>query len=366
MFTVQIAVSDTGIGISPEQQEKLFTSFEQADSGTARRYGGTGLGLAISKRIVTLMGGDIWIESELGKGATFTFTIKVRRGKGEEYNYLPPDINWENVNVLAVDDAEETREYFGQIAERFGISCDTAADGDEALALMARQATRQRAYDVYFVDWRLPNMDGIELTRRIKARAKGNGRGEPMVVMISAVEWAEIEREALLAGVDRFVQKPLSLSNIADCLNGLFAASAIRQAEIEAETVDDLSAYRVLIAEDVEVNKEVVLALLEPTGLVMECVENGVEALERFRAEPARYDLIFMDVQMPEMDGYEATRSIRALDVAEAQTIPIVAMTANVFREDVENCLAAGMNDHVGKPLDLPEVIAVLRKWLPA
>jgi signal transduction histidine kinase/CheY-like chemotaxis protein len=356
-FTVQIAVSDTGIGISPEQQEKLFTSFEQADSGTARKFGGTGLGLAISKRIVMLMGGDIWIESELGKGATFVFTIKVRRGKGEEYNYLPTDVNWDNVSVLAVDDAEETRNYFGQMAERFGISCDTAANGEEALAMLTQTA----GYDVYFVDWRLPGMNGIEVTRRIKAQSEGGA----MVVMTSSADWREIEADALQVGVDRFVQKPLSLSNIADCLNGLFAVSAIRQTEIEAGDLNDFSAYRVLIAEDVEVNREVVMALLEPTGLEMECSENGLETLERFKETPARYDLIFMDVQMPKMDGYEATRVIRALDIPEAKTIPIVAMTANVFREDVENCFAAGMDDHVGKPLDLPEVMSVLRKWLP-
>jgi signal transduction histidine kinase/CheY-like chemotaxis protein len=356
-FTVQIEVSDTGIGISPEQQDKLFTSFEQADSGTARKFGGTGLGLAISKRIVMLMGGDIWIESQLGEGATFLFTIKVRRGRDEEHNYLPADVSWNNVRVLTVDDAEETRDYFGQVAERFGISCDTAASGEEALAKLAQTGN----YDVCFVDWRLPGIDGMEVTQRIKTQSDGRA----MVVMISSAEWHDIEVEALRAGVDRFVQKPLSLSSIADCLNGLFAASAIRQSEIATEDLNDLSEYRILIAEDVEVNREVVLALLEPTGLMMECSENGLEALERFREEPARYDLIFMDVQMPEMDGYEATRMIRALDIPEAKAIPIVAMTANVFREDVENCLSAGMDDHVGKPLDLSEVISILRKWLP-
>jgi CheY-like chemotaxis protein len=357
LFTVQIEVSDTGIGISPEQQEKLFTSFEQADSSTARKFGGTGLGLAISKRIVMLMGGDIWIESQLGEGATFLFTIRVRCGKDEEYNYLPAGVSWENVRVLAVDDAEETRDYFGQMAERFGISCDVAANGEEALALLAQTGD----YDVCFVDWRLPSMNGMEVTKHIKAQSNGKA----IVVMISSAEWQDIEAEALRAGVDRFVQKPLSLSSIADCLNGLFTASALRESEIKAEDLNDFSAYRILIAEDVEVNREVVLALLEPTGLAMECSENGLEALERFKEAPARYDLIFMDVQMPEMDGYEATRTIRALDIPEAKTIPIVAMTANVFREDVENCLAAGMDDHLGKPLDLPEVISILRKWLP-
>jgi signal transduction histidine kinase/CheY-like chemotaxis protein len=358
LFTIRIDVCDTGIGISPEQQERLFTSFEQADTGTSRKFGGTGLGLAISKRIVELMGGAIWIESELGRGSTFRFTFKARRGKNEEYNYLPTDVNWNNVRILAVDDAEETRDYFNQTAARFGVTCTTAGNGEEALASIARTG----GYDVYFIDWKMPDMDGIELTRRIKSQFGDKA----MVIMTSSADWSEIEDEALRAGVGRFVQKPLSISSIADCLNELFAASAIQQAELDARQLPDFSAYRILLAEDVEVNCEIVLALLEPTGLEMDCVGNGKEALEMFSAHPTRYNLIFMDVQMPEMDGIEATRKIRALDIPQAQTVPIVAMTANVFREDVENCLKAGMNGHVGKPLDLPEVVAALRKWLPA
>jgi CheY-like chemotaxis protein len=302
------------------------------------------------------MGGSIWVESELGKGSAFKFTIQVRRGKDEEYRYLPADISWDTVRILAVDDADETREYFEQTAKRFGIACDTAADGAEALGAIAHAGS----YDVYFIDWKMPEMDGIELARRIKAQF-----GEASVIILtSAVDWSEIESEAREAGVDRFLHKPLSTSSIADCLNELFAASAIQQTEREAEQLPDFSAYRVLLAEDIEINREIVLALLEPTGLNIECAENGAEALRLLSEDPTGYDLIFMDVQMPEMDGIEATQRIRALDAPRAQTIPIVAMTANVFREDVDNCMAVGMNDHVGKPLDLPEVLSVLRKWL--
>jgi CheY-like chemotaxis protein/two-component sensor histidine kinase len=355
-FTIQMEVSDTGIGISPEQQERLFTSFEQADGGTSRKFGGTGLGLAISKRIVELMSGQIWIESQLGKGSTFKFTIKVRRGRDEEHSYLPANVRWDNVRVLAVDDADETRDYFKQTATRFGISCDTAADGEEALASIARTGS----YDVYFIDWKMPGMDGIELSRRIKSLFGD----EAMIIMTSATDWHEIEEDALKAGVGRFLRKPLSTSSVADCLNELFAASVIQQTETDKETLPDFSAYRMLLAEDIEVNREIVLALLEPTGLTIECAVDGKEALEMFERDPARYNFVFMDVQMPEMDGREATRKIRALDVPEARTVPIVAMTANVFREDVEDCLNAGMNDHVGKPLDFPDVITMLEKWL--
>ncbi|MDR1015461.1 MAG: response regulator [Coriobacteriales bacterium] len=355
-LTLQVAVSDTGIGISAEQQSRLFTSFEQADSGTARRFGGTGLGLAISKRIVELMGGSIWIESELGKGSAFKFTIQVRRGKDEGHNYLPAEVNWDNVRILAVDDAEETREYFQNMAAKFNVSCDTASDGEEALASIAHSGS----YDIYFIDLRMPDMDGIELTRRVKSDVDKNA----MVIMATATDWSEIKGDAMEAGVDRYVQKPLSASSIADCLNELFSLNAQRQIGEQDTEPPDLSAYRVLIAEDMEINREIVAALLEPTGLQMECAENGEIALRMFEDDPTRYNLIFMDMQMPEMDGLEATRRIRALGSPQATGVPIVAMTANVFREDVESCFAAGMNDHVGKPLDLPEVISVLRKWL--
>jgi signal transduction histidine kinase/DNA-binding response OmpR family regulator len=356
LFTIQIDVRDTGIGISAEQQARLFTSFEQADTGTSRKFGGTGLGLAISKRIVELMGGRVWIESELGKGSTFSFTLKARQGKDKDYNYLPAGVDWTNVRILAVDDAEETREYFLQTATKLGIACDTASDGGEALASIACAG----GYDIYFIDWKMPDMDGIELSRRVRSQFGP----EPVIVITSSAEWSEISEEALGAGVSRFIRKPLSMSSIADCLNELFDFSATQQPGLAADEFPDFSSHRILLAEDIEVNREIVLALLEPTGLQIDCAVDGREALERFCEDPARYDLIFMDVQMPEMDGCETTQKIRALDDPHAQSIPIVAMTANVFREDVENCLTAGMNDHIGKPLDLPGVVAILRKWL--
>jgi signal transduction histidine kinase/DNA-binding response OmpR family regulator len=353
---IQMAVSDTGIGISPEQKERLFTPFEQAEHGTSRKFGGTGLGLAISKRIIEMMGGKIWVDSELGSGSTFNFTFAARRGKDGEYCYLPSGVDWSTVRMLAVDDAEETRSYFEQIAQQFGVVCDAAADGEEALALIART----QPYDIYFIDWKMPDMDGIELTKRIKARFGQDA----IVVIISATEWATIEKEALSAGVNCYLRKPLTPSSIADCLNELFGAKIAQQSAEQEKQLPDLSSYRVLLAEDNEVNREIVLALLKPTGLEIDSVENGREALECISANPKRYDLIFMDVQMPEMDGVEATRRIRALEASEIQALPIIAMTANVFREDVESYLSAGMNDHLGKPLDFSQVIAVLTKWL--
>ncbi|MDR1572255.1 MAG: response regulator [Clostridiales Family XIII bacterium] len=354
LCTIKIEVADTGIGISEEQQSHLFNPFQQADSSTSRKFGGTGLGLTISKRIIEMMGGSIWIESELGQGSVFAFNVQIRRGKGERL--LSPGLNWGNIRVLAVDDDPGTLEYFSDIAGRFGFSCDTSGSGDEALALI-----RQKGYfDIYFIDWKMPGMDGIELTRRIKADSARN----PVVTMMSAAEWNAIEDEAKTAGVDKFLSKPLFPSSIADCINECLGAENLLAADdVRPDSSEGFAGRRILLAEDVSINREIVLALLEPTEIQIDCAENGAEALRLFSENPAAYDMVFMDVQMPEMDGYEATRRIRALDCPEAKTVPIIAMTANVFREDIEKCLESGMNAHVGKPLDFEDVLAVLRRY---
>jgi signal transduction histidine kinase/DNA-binding response OmpR family regulator/ABC-type amino acid transport substrate-binding protein len=370
--TIRIEVSDTGIGISREQQEHLFSSFQQAESSTSRKFGGTGLGLAISKRIVEMMNGMIWIESEPGIGSKFIFTVQAGRGAEEKRNRPVSPASWDNVRVLMVDDDKDTREYFSGIARGFGIPCDTAAGGEDALALIGQKG----AYDLYFLDWKMPGMDGVELTRRIKEM----GGDRCVIIMISASEWNVIETDAKQAGVDRFLSKPLFPSDIADLVSECLAAGSLSKNGAGPEALppeqpgeaDNFNGHRILLAEDVDINREIVLTLLAPTGIAIDCVENGAKALNAFREAPERYDMIFMDVQMPEMDGYEATRRIRAFEedrekeTASESTgkIPIIAMTANVFREDIEKCLKAGMNGHIGKPLDIDEVLAILRKNL--
>jgi signal transduction histidine kinase/DNA-binding response OmpR family regulator len=354
---VKFSVADTGIGISEEQQARLFTSFQQAENSTARKFGGTGLGLAISKRIVEMMGGSIWIESEPGQGATFLFTVRLRRG--EESDAGPPiGVDWKSLKMLAVDDDAETLCFFSEIVSRTGGVCDTAANGAAALALSARQGP----YDLYFLDWRMPDMNGIELARELRKRCEGR----PVIVLMTAADRSAAEEEAVAAGVDHFLAKPLFPSSLVDCVNECIGAGKGFTVARHAEASDDFSGRRMLLAEDVDINREIVCALLEPACLEIVCAENGAEALRMFREAPEDYDLIFMDVQMPEMDGLEATRAIRALDVPQARSVPIIAMTANVFREDIEACLACGMNDHVGKPLNLEEVLAKLRLYLPA
>jgi hemerythrin-like metal-binding protein len=351
---IRVEVRDTGIGISAEQQARLFTSFQQADSGTSRQFGGTGLGLAISKRIVEMMGGTIRVDSEPGKGSAFSFVVKTQRDMAAPRSLINPNVNWNNVRVLVVDDDPEVLTDFQEFAERFGISCATAASGEDALALIEQSGT----FDVYFVDWKMPGMNGFELCRRIKEQG-----GKSVVTMISAAGWSEIAAEAKEVGIDKNLTKPLFPSTIADLISECLGVEDLPPEDDQSDQ-NTFAGYHVLLAEDVDINREIVRALLEPTGLEIDCAENGAEAVQMFSADPARYDIILMDMQMPIMDGLTATAKIRALGTPSAVHIPIVAMTANVFREDIEKCLAAGMNDHVGKPLDFAEVLKKLHRYL--
>jgi signal transduction histidine kinase/DNA-binding response OmpR family regulator len=357
---ISIEVIDSGIGISGEQQARIFASFEQADSSTSRKFGGTGLGLAISKRIVEMMGGNIRVESEPGKGSVFSFTIQAKAVLGEHLSLLSPGVNWSNLRILAVDDDPEIRRFFENLAEQFRIRCDTACDGETAIEMIETKGS----YDVYFVDWRMPGMNGIELSRWITGGSHaGPSPVKSVVIMISVVERSLMEKEARGAGVTKFLSKPLFPSSIADCINECLGTETQSTAPPE-ETAEDFAGFRILLAEDVEINREIVLTILEPTGITIDCAENGAQAVRMFSEAQDKYAMIFMDIQMPEMDGYEATRRIRALGTPESKRIPVIAMTANVFREDIENCLNAGMDDHVGKPLDFEEVMGKLRKYL--
>jgi CheY-like chemotaxis protein/HAMP domain-containing protein len=355
--TVRISVTDTGIGISEEQKSRLFSSFEQADNGISRRFGGTGLGLAISKRIVEMMGGEIWIDSELGRGSTFSFTVQALVSEESSRELMRPDINWGNLRIMIVDDAPEIREYFTELLASLGVSCDAVASAGEALDKIGGGGK----YDIYFVDWKMPGMDGIELSREIKRLGSDN-----VVIMISSAEWADVEDAARAVGIGKFLGKPLFASSIVDCINeSLGKDGAVGASKLEPNLdTPDFKAYRVLLAEDIEINREIVSAYLEPTGLAIDCAENGAEAVRLYGEFPERYDLIFMDIQMPELDGYEAARRIRALDSPYAREVPIIAMTANVFKEDIDRCMDAGMNDHIGKPVDMDEVLEKLRKYL--
>ena len=357
MCTIQIEISDSGIGISDEQQERLFTPFEQAENNTTRKFGGTGLGLAITKNIIEFMGGEIWVESTLGKGAKFAFNIRVKRGsRTKNKPYLTADL--QGVKILVIDDDPDMLDYFKVISKQFGISCETASSGSEALKLI----NESNHYQVCFVDWKMPEMDGIAFTRALREKI---GTQDLVVIMISASNWSEIEGEAHSVGIDDFLPKPMFPSYLVDSLTKHLYKTVVVEDEVsEDDELDCFRGHKILLAEDVEINREIVLSLLEPTGLEIDCAENGVEAVSKFMSEPDSYDMIFMDIQMPEMDGLTATRHIRNLGSEKAQTVPIVAMTANVFREDIEKCLEAGMDSHLGKPLDMEQLFIKLRTYL--
>jgi signal transduction histidine kinase/DNA-binding response OmpR family regulator len=355
--TLNISVKDSGIGISSEQQSKIFQSFEQAESSTTRKYGGTGLGLPISKSIVEMMGGTLKVQSEPGKGSTFSFTIQVQRGAHEIRGLLSSDIKLNNIRILTIDDDPDILTYFNEITHGFGVFCDTAPSGEEALKLINQKG----GYNIYFIDWKMPVMDGIQVARAIKELKLENS----IVIMTSAAEWSEVVQEAKEAGVDKFLSKPLFPSTIAEVINECLGVDKKQAEKVQMNITGIFTGRRILLVEDVEINREIVLALLEPTQIGIDCAENGIEAVRMFTEAPHKYDLIFMDVQMPEMDGYEATRCIRAMvDIPQSRTIPIIAMTANVFREDIERCLNAGMNSHVGKPLHFEEVLEKLKSNL--
>ena len=355
---LRICVSDTGVGIKEEQQAKLFNPFEQAESSTTRKYGGTGLGLAITKRIVELMSGEISVSSAPGEGSIFTFTIRADKADDETpgSQLCAGGVILEKSKVLIVDDDEDIREYFIDILMRFNIACDEAGSGDEVMRLI----DVGNKYDLCFIDWKMPGMDGVALARRIREV----NSSDFIIVMISSSEWEEVKADAESAGVDKFMGKPIVPSAIIECINTCFGVDLLNDERNKTEAQDRFRGYRVLLAEDVEINQEIVIALLEPTLLDIDCADNGAEAVRLFSESPDKYNIIFMDLQMPEMDGYDATRAIRALPHEKAKTIPIIAMTANVFKEDIDKSLAAGMNDHLGKPLDFAAVLRILRQYL--
>ncbi|MDL2293335.1 response regulator [Ruminococcaceae bacterium OttesenSCG-928-D13] len=359
-------VEDNGIGISAENQAKLFQSFQQADNTISRRFGGTGLGLVISQNIVKQMGGEIQVESEVGKGSRFWFTIQIPVGKSVFSGRLSEGVDWNRVRMLAVDDDPDLLEYVQTITKRAGISCMVATGGAEALTALEKGPPCQ----LMLTDWRMPGMDGLELTRRVREKY-----GQQItIVLATAAESNEIETEARSAGVDEILAKPLLPSLLFDCLNKhLSAENALQNTAEPAKELDFRSegttdgifvGQRVLVAEDVEINWEILAAMLADTGIELENAGDGLQAVDMVRSDPGRYQLVLMDIHMPNMDGYEATKTIRRLEDERARKLPIVAMTANVFKEDVERCLACGMNDHMGKPIDFEELVSKLHVFL--
>ncbi len=360
--TIQCDVIDNGIGISPEQSRKLFKSFEQAEANISRKFGGTGLGLAISKKIVELMGGSVCVASELGKGSNFSFTAKLIIDKQSEKKNIFDKSVYAAIRVLVVDDDPVVLDYFKRMMEQFEIHCDLAHNGEEAVSMVRCAVNRCNNYHIIFVDYLMEGMNGIETTRRIRLLA-GEGVN---VIMISISDWYLIQKEANEAGIIRFIQKPLFQSSILNAINELVVN---KDALVPHKAKKNLSSKTfknccLLLAEDIDINREIVTTLLGETKIKIDCAENGKEAFDIFIENQEKYDIILMDVQMPLMDGITVTRKIRELGTPKALSVPIIAMTANAFKEDAETCTNAGMNAHISKPIDICELICVIENYL--
>ena len=356
---LRFTAADTGRGMSPEFLERLFTPFEQECSGTPTE--GTGLGMAITQNLVSLMQGSISVKSKPGEGTTFSVELDFATDTNDVPKAVP---KFESLSVLVVDDDKDTCEHTAIILDRMGVRAEWVLSGKEAVerAIAAHEADND--YDVAFIDWKMPHMDGIEATRRIRRHVGP----ETLIIIISAYDWTEIEDEARAAGADAFIAKPMFQSTIYNtllsCSRRALAPSEKGRMDESArrETPPDLSGKRLLLAEDNELNREIATEFLKTTGAAIDTAANGEEAVQLFaRSLPHTYAAVFMDVQMPVMDGHQATRAIRALPRPDAGVVPIIAMTANAFAEDVAAALDAGMNRHLGKPIDVKLLFRTLR-----
>ena len=349
----EFRIKDNGIGMSEEFQKHIFEEFSREESSTVSGIQGTGLGMSITKNIVDLMGGTIALTSEPGKGSEFIVTLCfARSGQKEEPKQLP---QLEGLRALVADDDTDTCLNVSTMLSKIGMRPEWTISGKEAVIRTKYAVEQGDEFSVYIIDWLIPDMNGIEIVRQIR---KVIGNRCPIIIL-TAYDWADIEDEARAAGVTAFCEKPLFLSELRRVLAEPFRAEpASKPAQ---PTAADLKGKKLLLVEDNELNREIALEILKEAGFVVDTAEDGAVAVRKMeQAASGQYDLILMDIQMPNLDGYEATRQIRALPDAEKANIPIFAMTANAFEEDRQNALAAGMNGHIAKPLDVPHLLRVL------
>lgn len=355
---LQFIVSDTGIGMSEEFLERLYLPFEQADTQISQECGGTGLGMAITYNLVSLLGGSIDVRSKPGEGTTFTVELPFALPK-----CIAEHRTWQldTLRVLVVDDEEDAGIHASLLLKRMGIAAEYKKSGCEAVKAVLEAHESGMSYDVCIIDWRMPGMDGVEVTRKIREKLGAN----TLIIIISAYDWSEIEEEARRAGVNAFIAKPLFESSLYNVLISVLGTNpSPKKPEV---FLNDYTGRRFLLAEDNALNMEIAVELLNMTGAEIDGAVDGKEAVEKFELSPAGYyDAIFMDVQMPVMDGYTATKKIRASSHSDARAIPIIAMTANTFIEDVDAAYAAGMNGHIAKPIDVKTLYQTIAKFLEA
>ena len=345
-------VADTGIGMSPEFMENMYKPFSRQVDSRVNSIQGTGLGLAITKQMVELIGGTIDCQSEQGKGTTFTVELDIPIADRQR-----EDMQLDPIDILIVDDDEITLQTTADTLKSLGASVEQAGSGAEAFEMIEQRHLSDRDYNVIIIDWKMPETDGLETVNRIRSKTDT----KTPILLISAYDWSDVEDKAKKAGVNGFVNKPLFRSTLYDKINSLIGKES---GSVEPEDdYSDLHGLNILVAEDNDINWEIISAMLSMFGITSERAENGRICVEKMsEAKEGSYTLIFMDVQMPEMNGLDATRAIRKLENAWASSIPIVAMTADAFSENITECLDAGMNGHIAKPIDVKLVIREIRR----
>ncbi len=355
--TLKFVISDTGIGISQDFISQIFDPFTQEDSSRSSKYGSTGLGMAITRSIVELMNGEISVSSEKGKGSEFTVVISLRNchHQGAATHYIKP----KDMLVLVVDDEEIAAEHARLVLDEVGIKADTCLTGEEALHMLEVQHAKHSPYNLVLLDWKMPEMDGLKVAREIRKRYDS----ETTVIILTSFNWDEIMDEALHIGVDSFLAKPLFASNVIDEFERI--ARKNNMSLFKERKRADLKGKRILLAEDIFINAEIMKQLIEMKEAEIDHAENGKIAVEMFvKSFPDFYDAILMDIRMPEMDGLEAAQTIRAMDRPDAKRVPIVAMTANAFDEDVQRSLQVGMNAHLSKPVEPDHLYQTLEELI--
>jgi CheY-like chemotaxis protein/two-component sensor histidine kinase len=357
----EIVVEDNGIGMADDYVDSLFEPFSRAKDERIGNIQGTGLGMAISKNIVNMMGGNISVESRINEGTKFTVTLYMKLQDVKDVHYD----EFVNLYVLVADDDEISLESACCMLDELGMRTEGVLSGGEALERVVEHHEKLDDYFALILDWKMPGMDGIETTRAIR---KAIGEEVPIII-ISAYDWPEIEQEARDAGANAFVSKPLFKSRLAHLFNSLVGNEnkGCESAPLSDFSNINLEGYHVLLVEDNELNVEIATEILEMTNISVDVAPDGDVAVEMVRdCKDYSYDVIFMDIQMPRMDGYEATKAIRNLENGNGADVPIIAMTANAFAEDVQAALASGMNGHIAKPLDLKSLADTLKKWVLA
>lgn len=351
---MKFVVSDTGIGMSEEYKKRLFKPFEQENATTAQKYGGTGLGLSITYNLIQMMNGSVEVQSELGKGTTFVVSIGFDKAVNahDKQEQLQ---DYSHVRVLIVDDDESACEYMKSLFKRCKVKCDVVQSGTAAIKQIKRRLDSDYKYDMCIIDWNMPQLNGIETAKLIKEECDPN----MPIIIATAYDITEFEDKSMELGVERIISKPLFQSTMFDLLVSIYGKYS--PVVDEKKRYLNLKGMKVLLAEDNPMNQEIAVEILQKAGLEVDAVADGKSAVEAFTQKPANsYDAILMDIQMPIMNGYEATAAIRRSEHAEASTIPIIAMTANAFAEDVNMALANGMNGHISKPVDYDKLYNVL------